>query len=54
MTTNKEFKSVAVEKKVWEQLWQSADAESRTPAHQIKWFVKNYKKIEKLLREHGQ
>ncbi len=45
------YKSVAVQKPVWEKLWQIAKDNERSPAQQIAWFVKNYSKIKKALVE---
>ena len=35
----KRYKSVAVQKEVWEKLWKIAKEESRSPSNQIEWFV---------------
>tara|TARA_R100000458_G_C8053386_1_gene99524 strand:- start:155 stop:313 length:159 start_codon:yes stop_codon:yes gene_type:complete len=49
----KRYKSVAVQKEVWEKLWKIAREESRSPSNQIEWFVKNYKNIKQAMKEHG-
>ena len=43
------YKSVAVQKSVWEKLWQIAKDNERSPAQQIALFVKNFSKIKKAL-----